>query len=137
MRSGGPAEPRGTGPKEEKASIAKARRPSLTIPPRREAKSNHSTLCRLAQPISPFDGLPPHAQAKLQRLTEIRAQSLKGRRLSDEQIRTDLNSGDAPTIIRNLSPEAANLLQDIATALKGRYTEEQLAVILGGRLEIK
>ena len=91
----------------------------------------------LAQPISPFDGLPPDVQAKLQRLTEIRAQSLKGRRLSDEQIRTDLNSGDAPTIIRNLSPEAANLLQDIATALKGRYTEEQLAVILGGRLEIK
>ncbi len=40
-------------------------------------------------------------------------------------------------MLRSLSQEAAALLQDIATALKGRYTEEQLAVILGGLLEAK
>lgn len=90
-----------------------------------------------AEPLYPFRDQPPEVQAKMQRLTEILAQSIKEGRLSDAQIRSQLNGGDAPAMIRSLGPEAATLLQEITEAFKGKYTEDELSAILGGLLETK
>lgn len=48
-----------------------------------------------------------------------------------------MTSGDAPTLIRSLGPEAAQLLQDIAAGFKGKHTEEELNLILGGLIGAK
>ncbi len=90
-----------------------------------------------AEPLYPFRDLPPEVRAKMQRLTEILAQSIKEGRLSDAQIRSQLNGGDAPAMIRSLGPEAAKLLQEIAQDFKGKYTEDELGIILSGLLEAK
>jgi hypothetical protein len=82
--------------------------------------------------VNPLQDLPPDVQAKMSRLTEILAEAQQSGRLSDAQVHTALNSGDAPALIRGLGPEAARLLQEIAAGLKGKYTESELSMILGG-----
>lgn len=87
--------------------------------------------------INPLRDLPPDVQAKMSKLAGILAEALQSGRLSESQIQTTLNSGDAPALIRSLGPEAAQLLQDIAAGLKGKYTEEELNMILGGLIGAK
>lgn len=87
--------------------------------------------------VNPLRDLPPNVQVKMSRLAEILAEALQSGRLSDSQIQTALNSGDAPALIRSLGPEAAQLLQDIAAGLKGKYAEEELNMILGGLIGAK
>jgi hypothetical protein len=48
-----------------------------------------------------------------------------------------LKTGDAAEMIRGLGPKAAQLLQDIASGFKMRYTEEELSAILGGLISAK
>jgi hypothetical protein len=40
-------------------------------------------------------------------------------------------------MIRSLGPDAAQLLQDIAAGLKGRYTEDELSIMLSGLIQEK
>ena len=87
--------------------------------------------------VNPLRDLPPDVQAKMSRLTEILSEAHQSGRLSDSQIQTTLSSGDAPAMIRNLGPEAAQLLQDISAGLKGKYTEGELGMILGGLIGAK
>ncbi len=87
--------------------------------------------------VSPLRDLPPDVQVKMSKLAEILAGALQSGRLSDSQIQTALNSGDAPALIRSLGMEAAQLLQDIAAGFKGKYTDEELNVIVGGLIGAK
>jgi hypothetical protein len=87
--------------------------------------------------VNPLRDLPPDVQVKMSKLAEILAGAIQSGRLSDSQIQTALNSGDAPALIRSLGPEAAQLLQDIAAGFKGKYTEEELNMMLGGLIGAK
>ncbi len=87
--------------------------------------------------INPIRDLPPDVQVKISRLAEIVAEALQSGQLSDSQIQAAMKSGDAPALIRSLGPEAAQLLQDIVAGLKGKYTDEELNVILGGLIGVK
>ena len=40
-------------------------------------------------------------------------------------------------MIRSLGPDAAQLLQEVATGLKGRYIEDELSMMLGGLIQEK
>jgi len=87
--------------------------------------------------ISPLGNLPQGTQVKMARLAQILAGAIQSGRLSDATIQSAMTSGDAPALIRSLGPEAAHLLHDIATGLKGKHTEEELSLILGGLIEAK
>ena len=87
--------------------------------------------------VSPLRNLPPDVQGKIVQLAQILAGAIQSGRLSDAQIQATLNGGDAPAMIRSLGPEAAQLLQDIAAGFQGKYTEEELNIILGGLIEAK
>jgi hypothetical protein len=87
--------------------------------------------------MSPLRDLPPDVQVKLAQLAQILAGAIQSGRLSDAQVKAALNGGDAPAMIRSLGPEAAQLLQAIAAGFQGKYTEEELNIILGGLIEAK
>jgi len=87
--------------------------------------------------INPLRDLPPDVQVKMSRLAEILSEAIQSGRLSDSQIQAAMNSGDAPALIHSLGPEAAQLLQDITAGLKGKYTDEELNMILGGLIGAK
>ena len=87
--------------------------------------------------VNPLADLPPDVQVKMSKLAEILAQAQRSRQLSDSQIQTALNSGDAPALIRSLGPEADQLLQDIAIGFKGKYSEDELNVILNALIGAK
>jgi hypothetical protein len=87
--------------------------------------------------MNPLRDLPPDVQVKMSKLAEILAGAIQSGRLNESQIQTALNSGDAPAMIRSLGPEAAQLLQDIAAGFKGKYSEEELNMILGGLIGAK
>ena len=87
--------------------------------------------------INPLADLPPDVQAKMTKLAELLAQAQRSGQLSDSQIQTALNSGDAPALIRSLGPEAAQLLQDIVDGFKGKYSEDELNMILNGLIGVK
>ena len=91
----------------------------------------------LAEPpatMFPLRDLPPDTQAKIAQLAQILAGAIQSGKLSDAQVQAALNGGDAPALLRSLGPEAAQLLQDIADGFKGKYTDEELNLILGGMI---
>nr|MBI3612467.1 hypothetical protein [Nitrospirota bacterium] len=85
----------------------------------------------------PLRDLPQDVQAKITQLAQILAGAVQSGRLGDATIQSAMNSGDAPALIRGLGPEAAQLLRDIAAGLKGKYTEEELNLLLGGLIGVK
>jgi hypothetical protein len=87
--------------------------------------------------VNPLRDLPPDVQVKMARLAEMLSEAQQKGRLSDSEVQTALSSGDAPGLIRSLGPEAAQLLQDIAAGFKGKYTEEQLNMLLSGLIGAK
>ena len=87
--------------------------------------------------MSPLRDLPPEMQAKMAQLAQILAGAVQSGRLSDATIQSAMNSGDAPALIRSLGPEATQLLQDIAAGFKGKHTEEELNLLLGGLIGAK
>jgi len=87
--------------------------------------------------MSPLRDLPPEMQVKMAQLAQIIAGAVQSGQLSDATIQSAMNSGDAPALIRSLGPEAAQLLQDIAAGFKGKYTEEELNLLLGGLIGAK
>jgi len=82
--------------------------------------------------MNPLRDLPADVQVKMTRLAQILSEAVQSGRLSEAQIQANLNGGDAPAMIRSLGPEAAQLLQDIVAGFQGKYTEQELNMILGG-----
>ncbi len=87
--------------------------------------------------INPLASLPPEIQAKMARLAQILSQAVQSGKLSDAQIQANLSGGDAPAMVRSLGPEAAQLLQEIAAGFKGKYSDDELGMILGGLIGAK
>lgn len=87
--------------------------------------------------MSPLRDLPPEMQVKMAQLAQVLAGAIQRGQLSDAKIQAALTDGDAPALIRSLGPEAAQLLQDISAGFKGKYTEEELNLILGGLIGAK
>ena len=81
--------------------------------------------------------LPGDVQVKIAQLAQILSGAIQGGQLSDVQIKATLQSGDVSAMIRSLGPDAAQLLQEVATGLKGRYTEDELSIMLGGLIQEK
>ena len=81
--------------------------------------------------------LPPDMQVKIAQLGQVLAGAIQDGRLTDAQVEAALNSGDAAAMIRGLGPQAAQLLQDIASGFKTRYTEDELSAVLGGLIHAK
>ena len=81
--------------------------------------------------------LPPDLQLKIAQLGQVLGKAIQDGRLTDAQIQAALTSGDAAAMIRGLGPQAGQLLQDIASGFKLRYTEEELSAILGGLIQTK
>ena len=87
--------------------------------------------------MSPLRDLPPEMQAQMAQLAQVLAGAIQRGQLSDAKLQAALTGGDAPALIRSLGPEAAQLLQDIAAGFKGKYTEDELNLILGGLIGAK
>ena len=85
----------------------------------------------------PLRDLPPDLQGKIVQLAQILAGAIQSGQLSDVQMRAALNGGDAPAMLRSLGPEATQLLQDIAAGFKGKYSEDELNLLLGGLIPAK
>ena len=79
--------------------------------------------------------LPPDLQGKIAQLGQVLGEAIQDGRLTDSQVQAALKAGDAAAMIRGLGPQAAQLLQDIASGLKIRYTEDELGAILGGLIQ--
>ena len=93
----------------------------------------------LAEPGTgnPLGDLPGDVQVKIAQLAQILSGAIQGGQLSDGQIKATLQSGDVSAMIRSLGPDAAQLLQDVSAGLKGRYTEDELSIMLGGLIQEK
>lgn len=65
-----------------------------------------------------LNSMPPDVLAKVQALAQILQQGVKEGRLTDAEIRHDMLSGRLAEKIKQLSPEANQLLQDISSATK-------------------
>ena len=93
----------------------------------------------LAEPgkVNPLGDLPGDVQVKIAQLAQILFGAIQGGQLSDGQIKATLQSGDVSAMIRSLGPDAAQLLQDVSAGLKGRYTEDELSIMLGGLIQEK
>jgi hypothetical protein len=87
--------------------------------------------------VNPLGDLPPDVQVKIAQLAQILSGAIQNGRLSDGQIKATVNSGDVSAMIRGLGPDAAQLLQDVTAGLKGRYTEDELSIMLGGLIQEK
>jgi len=85
--------------------------------------------------VNPLGDLPADVQVKITQLAKILSGAIQGGKLSDGQIKATVNSGDVSGMIRSLGPDAAQLLQDVAAGLKGRYTEDELSIMLGGLIQ--
>ncbi|HEY3196519.1 MAG TPA: hypothetical protein VGJ57_00775 [Nitrospirales bacterium] len=86
---------------------------------------------------SQLGDLPPDLQIKIAQLGQVLGEAIQDGRLTDAQVQSALKTGDAAEMIRGLGPKAAQLLQDIASGFKMRYTEEELSAILGGLIIAK
>ena len=95
------------------------------------------TFAELPATMSPLRDLPPEMQVKMAQLAQVLADAVQRGQLTEAKLHAALTGGDAPALIRSLGPEAAQLLQDIAAGLKGKYTEEELNLLLGGLIGAK
>jgi hypothetical protein len=81
-----------------------------------------------------LNGMPPDVLAKVQFLAQILQQNIKEGKLTDNEIKQEMMSGHLGEKLRQLNPEAGQLLQEISEASKqGRGPgEESLLPLLGG-----
>ena len=81
-----------------------------------------------------LNGMPPDMLAKVQSLAQIIQQSIKEGKLTDDEVKRNLMSGQLGERLKQLSPEAGQLLSDISQASKeGKGPgEESLLPLLGG-----
>jgi hypothetical protein len=81
-----------------------------------------------------LNGMPPDVLAKVQSLAQILQQNIKEGKLTDNEIKQEMMSGHLGEKLRQLNPEAGQLLQEISEASKqGKGPgEESLLPLLGG-----
>lgn len=81
-----------------------------------------------------LNSMPPDVLAKVQSLAQILQQSIKDGKLTDDEVKRNLMSGHLGERLKQLSPEADQLLSDISQASKeGKGPgEESLMPLLGG-----
>lgn len=94
-----------------------------------------------AQPVggrqeaaSILNGMPPDVLAKVRSLAQILQQGLKEGKISDAEIQQGLTSGQLGEKLKQLSPEASQLLEEISDASRqGKGPgEESLMPLMGG-----
>lgn len=81
-----------------------------------------------------LNGMPQEILAKVQSLAQIIQQSIKDGKLTDDEVQRGMMSGQLGKRLKQLSPEAGQLLSDISQASKdGKGPgEESLMPLLGG-----
>ena len=81
-----------------------------------------------------LNGMPPDVLAKVRSLAQILQQGLKEGKISDADIQQGLTSGQLGDKLKQLSPEAAQLLEEISDASRqGKGAgEERLIPLMGG-----
>jgi hypothetical protein len=81
-----------------------------------------------------LNGMPPDVLAKVRSLAQILQQGLKDGKISDADIQQGLASGQLGEKLKQLSPEASQLLEEISDASRqGKGPgEESLMPLMGG-----
>jgi hypothetical protein len=81
-----------------------------------------------------LNSMPPDMLAKVQSLAQIIQQNIKDGKITDDEVKRNLMSGNLAERLKQLSPEAGQLLSDITQASKeGKGPgEESLMPLLGG-----
>ena len=81
-----------------------------------------------------LNGMPPDVLAKVRSLAQILQQGIKDGKISDADIQQGLTSGQLGEKLKQLSPEATQLLEEISDASKqGKGPgEESLMPLMGG-----
>lgn len=81
-----------------------------------------------------LNGMPPDVLAKVRSLAQILQQGIKDGKISDADIQQGLTSGQLGEKLKQLSPEATQLLEEISDASKqGKGSgEESLMPLMGG-----
>lgn len=84
--------------------------------------------------VSILNGMSPDILAKVRSLAQILQQGVKDGRISDVEIQQGLTSGQLGERLKQLSPEAAKLLEEISDASRqGKGPgEESLMPLMGG-----
>lgn len=81
-----------------------------------------------------LNGMPPDVLAKVRSLAQILQQGLKEGKISDTETQQGLTSGQLGEKLKQLSPEASQLLDEISDASQQRKGpgEESLMPLMGG-----
>ena len=81
-----------------------------------------------------LNGMPPDVLAKVRSLAQILEQGIKEGKISDAEIRQGLTSGQLAEKLKQLSPQAAQLLEEISDASRqGKGPgEESVMPLIGG-----
>lgn len=81
-----------------------------------------------------LNALPPDLYKKLERLAQLLDQQIKAGKLTDAQLQQELMTGRLEQTIRNLGPEANQLLEEIQSDMQNGKGpgESALMPLLGG-----
>ena len=74
--------------------------------------------------------MPAEVLPKLEMLASILQRNLTEGRLTEGQIGQELENGDLATLIQELGPDAAGLLQEIQSSLQSHHTNTSLTLML-------
>ncbi len=101
---------------------------SLTIPSHAQLGGGQQEAERI------LNSMPPDMLAKVQSLAQILQQNIKEGKITDDEVKRNLMSGNLGERLKQLGPEADQLLSDISQASKeGKGPgEESLMPLLGG-----
>lgn len=84
-----------------------------------------------------LNGMPPDILAKVRSLAQILQQGVEDGKISDAEIQQGLTSGQLGEKLKQLSPEAAQLLEEISDASRqGKGPGEESLLSLMGALGI-
>ena len=81
-----------------------------------------------------LNGMPPDVLAKVRSLAQILQQGLKEGKISEADIQQGVTSGQLGEKLKQLSPEASQLLDAISNAAQQKHGsgEERLMPLMGG-----
>ncbi|BFU90021.1 MAG: hypothetical protein NTAFB01_12080 [Nitrospira sp.] len=84
--------------------------------------------------VNILNGMPPDVLAKVRSLAQVLQQGIKDGKISDAEIKQGLTSGQLGEKLKQLSPEAAQLFEEIGDASRqGKGPgEESLMPLMGG-----
>lgn len=84
--------------------------------------------------VNILNGMPPDVLTKVRSLAQILQQGIKDGKISDAEIQQGLTSGQLGEKLKQLSPEAAQLFEEISDASRqGKGPgEESLMPLMGG-----